>query len=107
VGNTGIDRDHIEELSKRERSSFAKARPKSRDASKASSNVLMWGVPMVWQAGIEGPFSVFIEGGRGNRVIDIDGHEYLDFSMGVYATLSPGEPCLTMVDPGTLPDTIR
>lgn len=92
MSNTGIDRARVEELSKREVAAFTQPRPNSQQASEDASDVLMWGVPMVWQAGIEGPFSVFVEGGKGNRVVDIDGHEYLDFSMGVYATLSHADP---------------
>ena len=88
MSNTGICSNRIAEMTKRESAVFAQARPKSRDAFEAASKVLMWGVPMAWQAGIEGPFPVFIEGGKGNHVTDIDGHEYIDYSMGVYATLS-------------------
>jgi glutamate-1-semialdehyde 2,1-aminomutase len=92
MSTTGIDSAGVAEMTKRESAAFAAARPNSQDAANAANKVLMWGVPMAWQAGIEGPFSVFLEGGKGNRVIDIDGHEYLDFSMGVYATLSHADP---------------
>lgn len=92
MSRTGISQRRIEELTGREVATYTEARPRSREASRAADHVLMWGVPMVWQAGIEGPFSLFVDRGRGNRIWDIDGHEYLDFSMGVYACLSHAEP---------------
>ncbi|MBT4889804.1 MAG: aminotransferase class III-fold pyridoxal phosphate-dependent enzyme [Rhodospirillales bacterium] len=92
MSKTGISSQRIKEMTTRESLIFAQARPKCRKASEDADKVLMWGVPMAWQAGIEGPFSLFIESGKGNRVTDIDGHEYLDFSMGVYASLSHAHP---------------
>jgi len=92
MSKTGISSERVAELTIRETAAFSAARPRCREASEAAGDVLMWAVPMVWQAGIEGPFSVFVESGKGNRITDIDGHEYLDFSMGVYATLSHAHP---------------
>jgi len=92
MSRTGISTDRIKDLTAQETTTFADDRPKSRAASQIAHDALVFGVPMVWQAGIEGPFSVFVDGGSGNRVTDIDGHEYLDFSMGVYAALSHADP---------------
>ncbi len=92
MSQTGVSKSRVKDLINQEMATFAEARPKCREASKTSDDLLMFGVPMVWQAGIEGPFSIFIDQGSGNRVTDIDGHEYLDFSMGVYASLSHAHP---------------
>ena len=92
MSSTGIDCGKVKALTDREMTDFAQARPRCRTASAQAAKALMWGVPMAWQAGIEGPFSVFTDTASGNRVWDIDGHEYLDFSMGVYASLSHGHP---------------
>ncbi|MBT5432993.1 MAG: aminotransferase class III-fold pyridoxal phosphate-dependent enzyme [Alphaproteobacteria bacterium] len=92
MSNTGISKERIATLTQREVQTFALNNPKSRIASKDAGDLLLWGVPMVWQAGIEGPFSLFMESGRDNRVRDLDGHDYLDLSMGVYATLGHADP---------------
>jgi len=92
MARTGVSKDRVLELTQQEIASFVEAHPKCRQASDAADGLLMFGVPMVWQAGIEGPFSIFLDRGSGNRVIDIDGNEYLDFSMGVYAALSHADP---------------
>jgi hypothetical protein len=51
---------------------FAEAHPRSRAAAQAADGVLLFRMPMGWQAGIESPYSIFVEGGSANRVTDID-----------------------------------
>lgn len=61
---------------------FARDHPKSRELFRRAKPVLLAGVPMHWMTRWAGSFPIFASSGRGNRVIDVDGHEYLDFCLG-------------------------
>lgn len=76
-----IDRSRLASLHTRELESFAARNPKSA-AAYASASHLFGSVPMTWMNKKFGSFPLYFESARGNRLFDIDGHEYIDFALG-------------------------
>src|SRR5467141_4641184 len=70
----------VKDLTTREEERFRKARPRSRQLWTEAREVLPRGVPSSFQDAAPQP--VFIERGRGSRVWDVDGNEYVDFHNG-------------------------
>ena len=78
---TEIDRQRLAELFDRERAEFDSSHPKSK-AAYAAADHLFGRVPMTWMNKKSGSFPIYFESARGNRVLDIDGHEYIDLALG-------------------------
>ncbi|MEY4396397.1 MAG: hypothetical protein RLZZ40_153 [Actinomycetota bacterium] len=78
---TEIDRQRLAELFDRERAEFEATHPKSK-AAYAAADHLFGRVPMTWMNKKAGSFPIYFESAKGNRVRDIDGHEYIDFALG-------------------------
>ncbi len=78
---TEIDRQRLAELFDRERAEFDASHPKSK-AAYAAADHLFGRVPMTWMNKKSGSFPIYFESARGNRVLDIDGHEYIDLALG-------------------------
>lgn len=76
-----IDRPRLAELTEREEQAFIAARPKSQ-AAYANAEHLFGRVPMTWMNKKSGAFPIYLDRAQGNRVWDIDGHEYIDFALG-------------------------
>ncbi|MFM6962791.1 MAG: aminotransferase class III-fold pyridoxal phosphate-dependent enzyme, partial [Micrococcales bacterium] len=76
-----IDRNRLDELFVRERATFAERNPKSKAAYDAADN-LFGRVPMTWMNKKAGGFPIYFDRAQGNRIWDIDGHEYIDFALG-------------------------
>jgi glutamate-1-semialdehyde 2,1-aminomutase len=77
-----IDRGRLAALTAREEEAFAAARPRSRELAERSKGSLLGGVPMTWMMRWAGPYPVFLAEAGGARVIDVDGHEYVDLCLG-------------------------
>jgi glutamate-1-semialdehyde 2,1-aminomutase len=77
-----IARSRIKELLEREERQFVHEHPRSKALFKRAQSVLLAGVPMHWMTRWAGPYPIFVEKGKGNRVWDVEGHEYLDFCLG-------------------------
>lgn len=77
-----IDRKRIESLLNTEEKQFVKEHPKSKKLFERARHSLLAGVPMHWMTQWAGPYPIFVSKGKGNRVFDVDGHEYLDFCLG-------------------------
>jgi glutamate-1-semialdehyde 2,1-aminomutase len=88
---TGLDRDRLAELAAAERRRFAQTHPRSGAAYEQADN-LFGRVPMTWMNKRAGGFPVYFERGRGNRVWDLDGHEYLDFALGDTGAMAGHSP---------------
>ena len=86
-----IDRDRLAHLHERELHSFASRNPKSA-AAYAGATHLFGKVPMTWMNKKAGGFPLYLAGARGNRVTDIDGHEYLDFALGDTGAMAGHSP---------------
>ena len=76
-----IDRTRLDGLHAAEQSLFVSRNPKSKAAYEAADN-LFGKVPMTWMNKKAGGFPLYFEKAQGNRIWDIDGHEYIDFALG-------------------------
>ncbi|MFM2321833.1 MAG: hypothetical protein RL612_980, partial [Actinomycetota bacterium] len=76
-----IDRNRLAELNQIEVSAFEAAHPKSK-AAYAAADHLFGRVPMTWMNKKSTGFPIYFDRAQGNRVWDIDGHEYIDFALG-------------------------
>ena len=86
-----IDRSRLAALMSAEQDLFARTHPKSQ-AAYAAADHLFGRVPMTWMNKKAGGFPIYFERGRGNRVWDIDGHEYLDFALGDTGAMAGHSP---------------
>jgi glutamate-1-semialdehyde 2,1-aminomutase len=78
----GVDRSRLVALTAREAHAFAAARPRSRELADRAHGSLLGGVPMTWMMRWAGPYPVFLAEAKGARVVDADGHEYIDLCLG-------------------------
>src|SRR5947199_7462658 len=70
----------VPEHSKREEERFRNARPRSHELWNQAREVLPRGVPSSFQDAAPQP--VFADHGKGSRIWDVDGNEYVDFHNG-------------------------
>ena len=66
----------------RENQLFLQRTPKSKATFERAHKMLLNGVPMPWMGDWGTANPIFVERASGNRIIDIDGNEYLDFCLG-------------------------
>ena len=78
----GVDRARLAALTAREADAFAAVRPRSRELAERARGSLLGGVPMTWMMRWAGPYPVFLAEAKGARVVDVDGHEYVDLCLG-------------------------
>ncbi len=76
-----INREKLSALYAREQATFAERNPKSK-AAYQNANHLFGKVPMTWMNKKAGGFPIYFDRAGGNRIWDIDGHEYIDFALG-------------------------
>jgi glutamate-1-semialdehyde 2,1-aminomutase len=75
-----VSKVRVTELIKREEERFRNARPRSHEMWSAARDVLPRGVPSSFQDAAPQP--VFADHGKGSRIWDVDGNEYVDFHNG-------------------------
>src|ERR1700694_4451275 len=75
-----VSTTRVKELTAREEERFRQARPRSQKLGKEGRAGLPPGVPSSFQDAAPQP--VFVERGKGSRVWDVDGNEYVDFHNG-------------------------
>jgi glutamate-1-semialdehyde 2,1-aminomutase len=75
-----VSKVRVTELVKREEERFRNARPRSHELWNKARDVLPRGVPSSFQDAAPQP--VFADHGKGSRVWDVDGNEYVDFHNG-------------------------
>ncbi|HEX5241604.1 MAG TPA: aspartate aminotransferase family protein [Candidatus Limnocylindrales bacterium] len=83
-----IDRDRLAALEARELRRFADAHPRSRALHEAARASLVSGVPMPWMVKWAGRFPIVVESAEGAHLRCVDGHEYVDFSLGDTGAMS-------------------
>jgi glutamate-1-semialdehyde 2,1-aminomutase len=86
-----VDRGRLAELLEHERSDYAQRNPLSGKAF-ASAEHLFGRVPMTWMNMRAGAFPLYLDSARGARVRDLDGHDYVDFSLGDTAAMAGHSP---------------
>ncbi|MET0974526.1 MAG: transaminase [Leifsonia sp.] len=86
-----IDRARLARLTEREAAVYAERNPLSA-AAYAEAGHLFGRVPMTWMNKKAGAFPLYVESARGNRVVDIDGNEYIDFALGDTGAMAGHSP---------------
>src|SRR4051812_38490322 len=82
-GSPGVvDRTRLASLVERERALFRERTPRSRALAKEARSVQIFGVPMPWMAKWVGGYPLFYAEAHGARIVDADGHSYVDFALG-------------------------
>ncbi len=91
-----VDRSRLEGLLARELERFAESNPQSRQLFEQAKGSLLGGVPMSWMAKWAGGFPLFLREATGARVVDADGHEYVDFCLGDTGAMAGHAPPATV-----------
>jgi glutamate-1-semialdehyde 2,1-aminomutase len=86
-----VDRSRLAELIDRERRTYSGAHPQARALFEAAGH-LLGRVPMTWMAKWSGGFPLYLERAWGNRIVDVDGHEYVDFALGDTGAMAGHSP---------------
>jgi glutamate-1-semialdehyde 2,1-aminomutase len=86
-----VDRTSLTSLVERERATYAATHPTSAALNRSATHLLR-GVPMTWMAKWSGGFPLYLDSASGNRVIDVDGHEYVDFALGDTGAMAGHSP---------------
>jgi glutamate-1-semialdehyde 2,1-aminomutase len=90
-----IDRARLAALLDRERAAYVAAHPRAR-ALFAGATHLFGRVPMTWMAKWSGGFPLYLDRAHGNRIVDVDGHEYVDFALGDTGAMAGHSPKATV-----------
>jgi len=93
---TGIDRARLEELLAGELERFAESNPGSQQLYERGRGTLLGGVPMSWMAKWAGGFPLFLREASGARIVDVDGHAYVDFCLGDTGAMAGHAPPATV-----------
>lgn len=93
--STTIDRARLGELLAAERALFDERNPRSREAHGRVSH-LFGGVPMTWMAKTAGGFPLYLDRASGARVVDLDGHDLIDFCLGDTGAMAGHSPAATV-----------
>lgn len=93
--DTAVDRARLASLYRREVDQFAAAHQSSQ-AAYARADHLFGRVPMTWMNKLASGFPIYLDRAIGNRVFDIDGHEYIDFALGDTGAMAGHSPAPTV-----------
>lgn len=93
--SAAIDRDRLAALLDRERTAFADRNPESARLHAEASH-LFGRVPMTWMNKNASGSPLYVDRARGNRVWDVDGHEYVDFALGDTGAMAGHSPQATV-----------
>ncbi len=92
---TTIDRPRLTALIARERLTYAAAHPRAQELFDSAGH-LFGRVPMTWMAKWSGGFPLYLDRAHGNRITDVDGHEYVDFALGDTGAMAGHSPRATV-----------
>ena len=87
-----IDRSRLELLLRSELDRFRAEHPRSAEAHERAERSLIGGVPMPWMMLWAGGYPIAVERASGNRVVDVDGHEYVDLCLGDTGAMTGHSP---------------
>jgi len=87
-----IDRARLHELQQREEKRFVLEHPRSAELYARAKNSLLGGVPMNWMKKWAGAFPLFAARAKGAHFTDVDGHEYVDLSLGDTGAMTGHSP---------------
>ncbi|MET8633511.1 transaminase [Streptomyces sp. NPDC004680] len=86
-----MDRARLRRLLARESAEAQQLNPRSKAAYERADH-LFGRVPMTWMNKTAGAFPRYLAAARGARVMDIDGHEYIDFCLGDTGAMAGHSP---------------
>src|SRR3954452_21950321 len=87
-----IDRERLQQLLDAELERFRVEHPRSAELHERARRSLYGGVPMPWMMLWAGGFPIVAERAEGNRVVDVDGHEYVDLCLGDTGAMTGHSP---------------
>src|SRR2546423_1393340 len=87
-----LDRERLARLVDEELERFRAEPPRSAEMHARAERSLVGGVPMPWMMLWAGGFPVVAERAAGNRVVDVDGHEYVDLCLGDTGAMTGHSP---------------
>ena len=90
-GPSGVDRARLRTLLAREQDAFLARNPRSAGAY-AHADSLFGRVPMTWMNKTSAHFPLYLDTARGAHLTDIDGHTYVDFSLGDTGSMAGHSP---------------
>ncbi len=90
-----IDRNRLDDLLEAERETHRGRTERSRAAFDAADH-LFGRVPMTWMNKWSGGYPLYLATAHGNRVTDLDGHEYVDFALGDTGAMAGHSPAATV-----------
>ena len=91
-----LDRGRLATLLGQEERRFVEAHPRSFALYRRARGSLLGGVPMPWMVRWAGGFPIFVTGGEGAHLIDVDGHRYLDLCLGDTGAMTGHAPAATV-----------
>ena len=86
-----IDRTALGEHLEAERAMYRERTPGSRELFDRADH-LFGRVPMTWMNKWSGGYPLYLATARGNRITDVDGHEYVDFALGDTGAMAGHSP---------------
>ncbi len=86
-----IDRSRLASLLDAQRTLHRQRTTRSREAFEAADH-LFGRVPMTWMNKWSGGYPLYLSGAHGNRITDLDGHEYVDFALGDTGAMAGHSP---------------
>ena len=92
---TTIDRHKLSALFEQERVAHLARTPLSRAAYEGADH-LFGRVPMTWMNKWSGGYPVSMASAHGNRIVDLDGNEYVDFALGDTGAMAGHSPAATV-----------
>ena len=90
-----IDRSALAAHLATERATHAQRTPTSKALFDGADH-LFGRVPMTWMNKWSGGYPLYLEGAHGNRITDVDGHEYVDFALGDTGSMAGHSPQATV-----------
>jgi glutamate-1-semialdehyde 2,1-aminomutase len=90
-----IDRSRLASLLDAQRTLRRQRTTRSREAFEAADH-LFGRVPMTWMNKWSGGYPLYLSGAHGNRITDLDGHEYVDFALGDTGAMAGHSPRATV-----------
>jgi glutamate-1-semialdehyde 2,1-aminomutase len=78
-----VDPARVAALKQREDDAFVAMRPRGRSLWESGRQVMPNGVPMSWMRTSYDHPPLFVESAAGSRLRDVDGHEYVDYLLGL------------------------
>src|SRR4051794_8787939 len=87
-----IERARLQQLLDAELERFRAEHPRSGELHEQARRSLFGGVPMPWMMLWAGGYPIVAERAEGNRVVDVDGHEYVDLCLGDTGAMTGHSP---------------